>query len=103
MRTSSTTLRDPATTSRRVLVLGAGGALGTLVVHAFRGAGWKVYPAGRRPLPDPDFRSVDLDRPIRPQVLDGVDLVISTVPQPGLPMETWPGPTAAASSTTPTR
>ena len=39
---------------------GARGALGSLVVDAFRRRGWLVYQAGRTPSASGDFRHVDL-------------------------------------------
>lgn len=71
-----------------VLVIGAGGALGTLVVDAFRRRGWTVHDAGRTPTSSPTFRHVDLaDAATLPAALEGIDLVVSTVPDARLAAE----------------
>ena len=66
-----------------VLVIGARGALGALVADAFRRHGWAVRQSSQReiPIPPPDFHHVDLTDPATlAPALDGVDLVITTVP-----------------------
>ena len=74
--------------SPSVLVIGAGGALGALVVDAFRRRGWTVHEAGRRRTASPGFRYVDLTvASTLPPVVEGVDLVVSTVPDPTLAAE----------------
>ena len=74
--------------ARDVCVIGAQGALGSTVVRQFESAGWTVHPAGRRLDQREGFRQLDLDRleTVAPAVRD-VDLVISTVPHPGLVAE----------------
>jgi hypothetical protein len=72
--------------TNRVLIIGAHGVLGALMIGAFRDAGWAVRSAARRP------RSgeigVDLDRPdsIRAALREH-DYVINTVPHPDLGAE----------------
>jgi hypothetical protein len=65
--------------TNRVLVIGAHGVLGALVVLAFQAAGWDVRPGARRPRPGEV--EIDLNRP------DAVaaaryerELVVNTVP-----------------------
>ena len=71
-----------------VLVIGARGALGALVADAFRRHGWAVRESSREPIPSPDFHYVDLTDPATlAPALDGVDLVITTVPDPTLAAE----------------
>jgi hypothetical protein len=71
-----------------VLVIGARGALGSLVADAFEKEGWLVRPAGRRPLPDASYRYVDLADPHTvPAALRDTDLVVTTVPDPRLTAE----------------
>ena len=71
-----------------VLVIGARGALGALVADAFRRHGWAVRQSSREPIPPPDFHYVDLTDPATlAPALDGVDLVITTVPDPTLAAE----------------
>jgi hypothetical protein len=70
----------------RVLIIGAHGVLGALTVHAFRGAGWQVRGAARKPRRGEVH--VDLDRPDSiAAALDERELVVNTVPHPGLPAE----------------
>jgi hypothetical protein len=72
----------------RVLVLGGQGVLGTAIAGAFSAAGWTSVRAGRRPDPGADFRLVDLDEPDTfARALDGIDLVVSTVPDARLVAE----------------
>lgn len=77
-------------TTGRVCVIGAQGALGNAVASQFASAGWTVYPAGRRADRREGFRRVDLDRPetLGPALQD-VDLVVSTVAHPGQTAERW--------------
>jgi NAD(P)-dependent dehydrogenase (short-subunit alcohol dehydrogenase family) len=75
-----------ATTDKRVLVIGAQGVLGGLVAKAFQDAGWSVRRGGRRPAPDGTL--VDLDQPDTVErALSPEELVINTVPHPGLVAE----------------
>ncbi len=78
----------PTVPSRSVCVIGAQGALGRAVVAQCLSAGLQVHRAGRRPDAREGYRQLDLDRPetIAPAVSD-VDLIISTVPHPGLTAE----------------
>lgn len=75
---------------RRACVIGGQGALGRVVAESLRSAGWSVHPAGRRPDGRDDFRLIDLQQPssIGPALRD-VDLVLSTVPDPGFVAERW--------------
>jgi NAD(P)-dependent dehydrogenase (short-subunit alcohol dehydrogenase family) len=77
------------TTDRpRVLVIGARGALGALVADSFQRHGWTVRPSSREPVPTRDFQYVDLADPATlAPALDGVSLVITTVPDPTLAAE----------------
>jgi hypothetical protein len=71
-----------------VLVIGARGALGALVADAFQHHGWAVRRSSRKPIPSPDFQHVDLADPATlAPALDGVTLVITTVPDPTLAAE----------------
>lgn len=73
---------------RRAVVIGAHGALGSLVAEALRVAGWQVHAAGRRADPRPDFRQLDLDRPETvAAATNDADLVISTVPHADMTAE----------------
>ena len=71
-----------------VLVVGAQGCLGTLVANELSQRGWKVLRGGRHPDSSEDFRLIDLDEPStwNPALVD-VDIAISTVPHPELPLE----------------
>ena len=72
----------------RVLVLGGQGVLGTAIAVAFGAAGWTSIRAGRRPDSGTDFRPVDLDEPdTLERALDGIDLIVSTVPDERLVAE----------------
>ncbi|APE33583.1 hypothetical protein BOX37_05925 [Nocardia mangyaensis] len=63
------------------VIIGAQGALGAVAVRTFRDAGWQVYPGGRRPDVQADFRHVDLDEPATiGSAFVGCDVAISTVP-----------------------
>ncbi len=71
-----------------VLVVGAQGCLGTIVVNELSQRGWNVLRGGRRPDSADDFRLIDLDEPSTWDLaLVDVDIVISTVPHPELPLE----------------
>ncbi len=66
--------------ARKVLVIGAQGALGQLCVAPLRCAGLEVIRAGRKPEKADDFRLVDLDKPDSvPDACADADLVISMV------------------------
>jgi NAD(P)-dependent dehydrogenase (short-subunit alcohol dehydrogenase family) len=70
---------------RAVLVIGAGGVLGVALVRAFEDAGWQVVQGTRRGNGAPGARMVDLDRPDTvAAAIVGVDLIVDTVPHPGL-------------------
>lgn len=75
---------------RRACVIGGQGALGRVVVESLRSTSWSVHPAGRRPDGRDDFRLIDLQQPssLGPALGD-VDLVVSTVPDPGFVAERW--------------
>src|SRR3954453_21734649 len=64
-----------------VLVIGAGGAVGGAVAAAFEDAGWRGLRGGRGS--GADVR-LDLDAPSR---LPETDIVVNTVPHPGLAAE----------------
>lgn len=71
-----------------VLVIGARGALGTLVADAVRRHGWVVRESSRGPVHSSGSRYVDLTEPATlAPAMDGVDLVITTVPDPTLAAE----------------
>lgn len=74
--------------ARRACVIGAQGALGSVLVKQFESAGWRVTPTGRRSDPRKGFRKLDLDR-VEPldRFLGDVDLVVSSVPHPGFAAE----------------
>ena len=77
-----------APSAGRVLVLGGQGVLGTAIAGAFAAAGWTSVRAGRRPDSGADFRPVDLDEPdTLERALDGIDLIVSTVPDERLVAE----------------
>jgi NAD(P)-dependent dehydrogenase (short-subunit alcohol dehydrogenase family) len=66
---------------RRVLVIGAQGVLGALLVRGFEKAGWKVARGGRRPDERSDFLHVDLDQPETVATAIGhADVVLNPVP-----------------------
>lgn len=66
--------------ARKVLVIGAQGALGRLCVEPLRRSGFEVIRAGRRPEKADDFRLVDLGQPDSvPEACADADLVISMV------------------------
>lgn len=73
---------------RRVLVIGAQGVLGALLVRGFEQAGWKVTRGGRRPDERSDFLHVDLDEPETVATAIGhADVVLNPVPDGGLVAE----------------
>jgi hypothetical protein len=79
-------VNEPST--GRVLVLGGQGVLGTAIAGTFGAAGWTSVRAGRRPDSGADFRLVDLDEPdTLERALDGIDLIVSTVPDERLVAE----------------
>lgn len=62
--------------------------LGTAVAERFESAAWTVHRAGRRPDSREGFRQLDLDLPESlPSALSGLDLVISSVPDPSFAAE----------------
>src|SRR3984885_5467235 len=72
--------------NKQVLVIGAQGVLGALVVGAFEDGGWAVRQAARRPNLGEVF--IDLDQPetIAAEVSQD-ELVINTVAHRGLAVE----------------
>jgi len=74
--------------TRKVLVVGAQGVLGSFIARAFSEARWEVTRAGRRPEEAPDFRWLDLADPesVR-QACREVDLVVNTAHHPELILE----------------
>ena len=74
--------------SGRILVIGGQGVLGTFIASALAEAGHRVLRGGRRRESDPSLRLLDLDRPETVGPACGeVDLVVNTVPHPGLAPE----------------
>jgi hypothetical protein len=74
--------------SRKVLVIGAQGVVGSFAARAFAEAGWHVTRAGRRPEDAPDFRLVDLGEPATVQAAcREADLVVGTVHHPELTLQ----------------
>ena len=76
--------------ARSVLVVGARGVLGAATAGAFEDAGWQVHRGHRGPGYLPGHVHLDLDDPHT--VLDALartspDLVVTTVPYPGLTAE----------------
>ena len=72
--------------TKRVLVIGAQGVMGTLTAGAFREAGWAVRSGARRP--GPGQIELDLDRADSVSAaLDAHELVVNTVPHPDLAAE----------------
>ena len=75
-------------TRQTVLVLGAHGLLGRFTARAFHAAGYQVLRAGRRPESTEYYRRVDLDRAESlATLLEGVDLVVSSVEDPQMRVE----------------
>jgi NAD(P)-dependent dehydrogenase (short-subunit alcohol dehydrogenase family) len=71
-----------------VLVIGASGALGRVIARAFEAEGWDVLHGARRPVGGDRFRAVDLDHAEDVgRAIDGVDLVVNTVPGPAMTAE----------------
>jgi NAD(P)-dependent dehydrogenase (short-subunit alcohol dehydrogenase family) len=65
--------------SRKALVIGAQGVLGSAISSAFAEAGWEVLRAGRRPESAADFRLLDLDDALAlSRACEGADLVVNT-------------------------
>ena len=74
--------------TRRALVVGAQGVLGTAIAHAFAAAGWEVTRAGRRPEEDPDLLRVDLaDAQSVERASEAANLIINTAHHPDLLLE----------------
>lgn len=70
---------------RRVLVFGAQGVLGHFLAQTLHAAGWDVVRSGRRPEEQRSFRHIDLDALAGlEEACAGVDVVVNTVPHPGL-------------------
>jgi uncharacterized protein YbjT (DUF2867 family) len=77
-----------ATTGERVLVIGAAGVLGSLTAQVFEDTGWEVFRASRAAHRDREWRRINLDRPETiGSGLEGVDVVINTVPHTGVVAE----------------
>ena len=71
-----------------VLVIGARGALGSLVADAFQRDGWRVRPASRGAGPTSSHHHVDLGDPrTLTAALEEVSLVVTTVADPTLAVE----------------
>jgi hypothetical protein len=72
--------------TNRALVIGASGVLGAVTARAFAAAGWRVRCGVRRPGRAPFSQvEIDLDRPESvAAALDADELVVNTVPHPGL-------------------
>jgi hypothetical protein len=71
---------------KRVLVIGARGVLGALLVKAFEDEGWSVRRGARHPARGGIL--VDLDEPETvARALSADELVVNTVPHPGLAVE----------------
>lgn len=82
-------MSQPSTTQgHRVLIIGAQGVLGSLLVDAFTASGWDVVRGGRRPDERPGFRHVDLNKSetVAAAIAD-TDMVINTAPDSGLTAE----------------
>jgi hypothetical protein len=75
--------------TNRALVIGASGVLGALTAEVLAAAGWAVRSGVRRPgRAGQDQVEVDLDRPGSvAAALQADELVVNTVPHPGLPAE----------------
>jgi NAD(P)-dependent dehydrogenase (short-subunit alcohol dehydrogenase family) len=74
--------------TRKVLVIGAQGVLGSFLANQLSRAGWEVTRAGRRPEEARDFRQVDLaDADSVRQACRDVDIVVSTAHHPALILE----------------
>ena len=74
--------------ARSICVIGAQGALGSVLVKQFESACWTVHPAGRRSDPRKGFRKLDLDRvETLAGSWDDVDLIVSSVPHLGFAAE----------------
>jgi hypothetical protein len=71
-----------------VLVIGAGGVLGSGVRQAFLESGWQAIAGVRHHDDSGESRLVDLDRPdtVR-RAVEGLDLVVNAVPHTGLTAE----------------
>jgi hypothetical protein len=75
-------------TARTVLVVGSGGALGSIVAETFASAGWRVLRGLRRPSNEIDVRLVDLDRSETLQApIEEADLIVNPVADPQLAAE----------------
>jgi NAD(P)-dependent dehydrogenase (short-subunit alcohol dehydrogenase family) len=74
--------------TRKALVIGAQGVLGSFIARGLADAGWDVTRAGRRPEKAVDFRRLDLEDPASvSQGVHGFDLVFSTAHHPELALE----------------
>src|SRR5215813_1884730 len=74
--------------SGRILVIGGQGVLRSFIARTLAEAGHGVLRGGRRPESDPSWRMLDLDRPETvAAACREVDLVVNTVPHPGLAAE----------------
>lgn len=73
---------------RGALVIGARGALGSLLVASLADSGWSVVGTSREPCPDSGHRPLNLDEPEQLQAaIAGFDLVVNTVPDTALRAE----------------
>jgi hypothetical protein len=73
--------------SGQAFVIDGQGTLGQAVVASLRTSGWSVQAAGRR---RDAAVHIDLDRPSTlPPTLNGVDLIVSAVADPGFAAERW--------------
>jgi NAD(P)-dependent dehydrogenase (short-subunit alcohol dehydrogenase family) len=74
--------------SRKVLVIGAQGVLGSFIAKQLSEFGWEVTRAGRRPEKTQGFRRVDLaDHAAVSQACGEIDIVVSTAHHPDLILE----------------
>lgn len=75
--------------AQTVLVIGAQGFLGSTIANLFASKGWQVQRGSRQPDHTPGAVLLDLDQPNTvAAAIDGVDLIINTVPHPGMLAET---------------
>lgn len=71
--------------AQTVLVIGAQGFLGSTIANLFARKGWQVLRGSRQSDHTPGTVLLDLDKPDTvAAAIDGVDLIINTVPHPGM-------------------